>query len=141
MFARWPGRIKADTHSPALVSQVDFYASLGAIVGAKPAAGASPDSMDQSAALLGQDRKGRDWLVEHAGTLTLIEGNWKLIPPNKGEKIQVNTNTETGNDPESQLYDLSKDIGEKNNLAAQYPDRVKAMADRLAKIRSAEPRP
>jgi len=97
--------------------------------------------MDQSAALLGQDRKGRDWLVEHAGTLTLIEGNWKLIPPNKGEKIQVNTNTETGNDPESQLYDLSKDIGEKNNLAAQYPDRVKAMADRLAKIRSAEPRP
>jgi len=141
MFARWPGRIKADTHSPALVSQVDFYASLGAIVGAKPAAGASPDSMDQSAALLGQDRKGRDWLVEHAGTLTLIEGNWKLIPPNKGEKIQVNTNTETGNDPESQLYDLSNDIGEKNNLAAQYPDRVKAMADRLAKIRSAEPRP
>jgi len=55
MLARWPGRIKADTHSPALVSQVDFYASLGAIAGAKPAA--SPDSMEQSAALLGQDRK------------------------------------------------------------------------------------
>ena len=34
------------------------------------------------AALTGQDPKGRDWLVEHAGTLQLIEANWKLIPPN-----------------------------------------------------------
>src|SRR5215831_3346078 len=141
MLARWPGRIKADTHSPALVSQVDFYASLCAIAGAKPAAGASPDSMEQSAALIGQDRKGRDWLIEHAGTLTLIEGNWKLIPPNKGEKIQVNTNTETGNAPEPQLYDLSNDIGESNNLAAQHPDRVKAMMERVVKIRGVQPRP
>jgi arylsulfatase A-like enzyme len=141
MLARWPGRIKADTQSPALVSQVDFYASLGAIAGARPAAGAAPDSLEHSAALTGQDRKGREWLVEQAGTLTLIEGNWKLIPPNRGEKIQVNTNTETGNDPEPQLYDLSNDIGETNNLAAQYPDRVKAMMERLAKIRGAEPRP
>jgi hypothetical protein len=96
--------------------------------------------MDQSAALTGRDQKGREWLVAHAGTLTLLEGNWKLIPPNKGEKIQINTNTETGNAPEPQLYDLSNDIGEKNNLAAKYPDRVKAMTDRLAKIRGAEPR-
>jgi arylsulfatase A-like enzyme len=141
MFARWPGHIQPDTQSAALVSQVDFSASLGAIAGAKPAAGAMPDSMEQSAALLGRDRKGRDWLVEHAGTLTLIEGNWKLIPPNQGQKIQVNTNTETGNDPEAQLYDLSNDIGEKNNLAARYPERVQAMTDRLAKIRGGEKRP
>jgi arylsulfatase A-like enzyme len=141
MLARWPGRIRPDTQSPALISQVDFYASLGAIAGARPAAGAAPDSMEQSAALTGQDRKGREWLVEHARTLTLIEGDWKLIPPNKGEKIQVNTNTETGNDPQPQLYDLSNDIGERNNLASQYPDRVKTMMERLAKIRGAEPRP
>jgi arylsulfatase A-like enzyme len=141
MLARWPGRIRADTQSDALVSQVDFYASLGAIAGARPAVGAAPDSMEQSAALTGQDRTGREWLVEHAGTLTLIEDNWKLIPPNKGDKIQVNTNTETGNDPEPQLYDLSNDIGENNNLAAQYPDRVKAMMEHLAKVRGGEPRP
>lgn len=97
--------------------------------------------MDQSAALTGRDRKGREWLVEHAGTLTLIEDNWKLIPPNKGDKIQVNTKTETGNDPEPQLYDLSTDIGESDNVAAQYPDRVKAMMERIAKVRGAEPRP
>ena len=55
--------------------------------------------MDALPALTGQDPKGRDWLVEHAGTLQLIEGNWKLIPPSNGQKVQMNTNTETGNDP------------------------------------------
>jgi arylsulfatase A-like enzyme len=141
MLARWPGRIRVDTQSDALVSQVDFYASLGAIAGTKPVVGAAPDSMEQSAALTGQDRKGRKWLVEHAGTLTLIEDNWKLIPPNKGDKIQANTKIETGNDPEPQLYDLSNDIGERNNVAAQYPDRVKAMMEQLVAVRGAEPRP
>src|SRR4051812_4680708 len=46
MMARWPGRIKADTQSAALFSQVDLYASFGALTGGKPAAGAAPDSLD-----------------------------------------------------------------------------------------------
>lgn len=135
LIARWPGRIKSDTQSAALFSQVDLYASLGALTGAKPATGAAPDSLDHAATLTGQDQKGRDWLVEHAGTLGLIEGNWKLIPPNTGQRVQVNTNTETGNDPQPQLYDLTTDVGEKNNVAAQHPDRVKSMSERLATIR------
>jgi arylsulfatase A len=40
-----------------------------------------------------------------------------------------------GNDPAPQLYDLSKDIGETENLAEKYPDRVKAMAAQLARIK------
>jgi arylsulfatase A len=135
MIARWPGHIQPDSQTPALISQVDLYASFGAITGAKPAAGAAPDSMDMHAALLGQDKTGREWLVEHAGTLGIIEGNWKYIAPSQGQKVNPNTHTEMGNDPAPQLYDLSKDIGEKENLAAQYPDRVKAMAEKLAKIR------
>jgi arylsulfatase A len=47
------------------------------------------------------------------------------------------TNTETGNNAKPQLYDLSKDIGEKNNLADKYPAKVKAMAAELEKIREA----
>jgi len=134
MLARWPGHIQADAQSSALISQVDYFASFGAIAGQKPAPGAAPDSMDMHDAILGRDRKGREWLVEHAGALGLIEGDWKLILPSNGQKINRNTNTEMGNDPAPQLYDLSKDIGEKNNVAAEYPDRVKAMREKLAQI-------
>ena len=48
----------------------------------------------------------------------------------------VNTNTELANDPAPQLYDLETDLGETKNLAAAQPDRVKAMAARLATIRN-----
>jgi arylsulfatase A-like enzyme len=135
MMLRWPGHVKPDSVSPALVGHVDFFASLADLTGAKPAAGAAPDSMGMLPAMLGRDQKGRDWLVEHAGSLALIEGDWKLIAPGNGPKINRNTNTELGNDPKPQLYDLSKDIAEKNNLAAEYPDRVKAMMEHLQRIR------
>jgi hypothetical protein len=39
------------------------------------------------------------------------DGNWKLVLGPRG----------------SGLYDLSKDIGEATDLAAQHPDRAKAM--------------
>jgi arylsulfatase A-like enzyme len=116
MLARWPGRIKVDTHSPALVSQVDFYASLGTIAGAKPAAGAVPDSMEQSAALIGQDRKGRDWLVEHAGTLTLIEGNWKLIPPNKARRSRATRTPRRATTP-SRSSTISRTISARRTIS------------------------
>ena len=135
MIARWPGHVKPDSASGALISQVDLFASFATLTGQKPAAGAAPDSFDMLPALLGQDRKGRAWLVEHAGALALIEGNWKLIEPGKGAKLNRNTNTELGNDPAPQLYDLAKDPGEKDNVADANPDRVREMLERLAKLR------
>ncbi|MCJ7485550.1 MAG: arylsulfatase, partial [Candidatus Aminicenantes bacterium] len=95
-----------------------------------------PDSFDLSRALLGKDREGRDHLVEQAGALSLIEGDWKYIEPGDGPKISAYTAIELGFDPEPQLYDLAKDIGEKHNLAADHPDVVRSLAARLAKIRS-----
>jgi arylsulfatase A-like enzyme len=135
MMLRWPGHVKPDTVSPALVGHVDFFASLADLTGTKPTPGAAPDSMDMLPAILGRDTRGRDWLVEHAGSLGLIEGNWKLIAPGNGPKMNRNTNTEMGNDPQPQLYDLSEDIAEKNNVAGEYPDRVKSMLEHLQQIR------
>ncbi len=45
------------------------------------------------------------------------------------------TNTETGADPEAQLFDLAKDPGEKTNVAASHPEVVtemKALLDKVA---------
>ena len=133
-IVRWPGRVKPGT-SEALLCQIDLSASMAALTDQTLAHEDGPDSFDVSAALLGQTQTGRDHLVEHAGVLSLIQGDWKYIEPGKGPKINRNTNTELGRDSQPQLYNLKGDLGEKHNLAAEHPDRVKAMADLLRKIR------
>ena len=133
-IVRWPGRVKPGT-SEALLCQIDLSASMAALADQTLAHEDGPDSFDVSAALLGQTQTGRDHLVEHAGVLSLIQGDWKYIEPGKGPKINRNTNIELGRDSQPQLYNLKGDLGEKHNLAAEHPDRVKAMADLLRKIR------
>jgi arylsulfatase A-like enzyme len=137
MMVRWPGHVKADSQSPALISQVDLYSSLATLTGQTLEPEAAPDSFDMLPAVLGESKNGREWLIEHAGTLALVEGNWKLIAPSNGARVNANTNTEMGNDPEPQLYDTSQDPGEKNNLAAQNADRVQRMTAALEKFRAA----
>jgi arylsulfatase A-like enzyme len=136
-IVRWPARVKPGV-SHALVSQVDFLASFAALVAGATDASAR-DSENVLPALLGQSATGRAALVEQSGArLALREGAWKLIPPSQGPRIQANTNTELGNDPEAQLYDLANDPGERKNLAVAQPDRVRLMTAALDKIRHAE---
>jgi arylsulfatase A-like enzyme len=135
-LVRWPGHVKPGT-SEALICQIDLLSSMAALTGQKLAPEAGPDSFDLSQALLAKTQTGRDHLVEHAGTLSLIRGDWKYIEPNKGPRMNANTNTELGNDPQPQLYDLKNDLGEKQNVAAQHPEIVKEMSTLLARLRTA----
>ena len=134
---RWPGQVKADSTSAAMISQVDLLGSLAAITGRKLNAGDAPDSQDQSGALPGITKTGRKWVIEHAGSLALIEDDWKYIEPNNGPKLNVNTGTDLGNDAVPQLYNLHMDPGEMNNLAGAEGDRLAGMKGRLEKIRAA----
>ncbi len=135
MIARWPGHIKRDSRSNALISQVDLLATFGSLTGHKPAAGEAPDSVNVLPALLGQTRMARESLVEHADSLSLIEGDWKLIAPSAGRKMNSFTNTELGNDKSAQLYNLAVDPGEKNDVAAANSQRVRNMTVKLNRIR------
>lgn len=131
---RWTGKIKPGI-SESLFSQIDLMASFAALTGQSLSEDEGPDSFNYLNTLLGISKTGREWLVEHSGRLTILKGNWKYIEPGPGVKLQRNTSTETGNDPLPQLYDLSNDIGEKNNVAISNPGIVKELADLLAKIK------
>jgi arylsulfatase A-like enzyme len=134
-IVRWTGKIKPGVTN-TLFSQIDFLSSFAALTGQKLSDEAGPDSFNYIDVLLGKSKKGREWLVEHAGRLTIIKGDWKFIEPGAGTKLQVETNTETGNDPLPQLYNLKNDLGEKNNLATQNPVIVKELTELLQKIRN-----
>jgi arylsulfatase A-like enzyme len=132
-IVRWPGRVKPRT-SDALVSQVDFLASFASLVDQPLSDAERGDSENLLPALLGESTRGREVLVEQAGVLSLRQGTWKYIAPGKGRRVNENTNIELGNDPEPQLYDLSTDLGERTNLAASRPEKLRELADLLEKI-------
>jgi arylsulfatase A-like enzyme len=133
-IVRWPGRAKQGV-SAALIDQVDLLSSLADLAGQQVPPDAAPDSFNVLPALLGQSKQARDHLVEHASALSLMVGEWKVIEPKRGAARTAGN--ETGNLLQPQLYNLAQDPGEKNNLASQYPERVKAMLARLEQLRKA----
>jgi len=118
-----PGVQKGKT-SDALIGQMDLMASFASMLNQKLPDGEARDSKDVWSALTGKSPVGREYLVEHAGTLAILKDNWKYIEPNKGAAYNKLTDTELGNSSVPQLYDLSKDMGERNNLAEKESDKV-----------------
>ncbi|MCD6049490.1 MAG: atsA 3 [Verrucomicrobia bacterium] len=135
-LVRWTGKIKPGV-SDAMISQVDLLASFAALTGQTLAEADAPDSLNMLPALLGESKQGRDYVLEHANAVALRQGNWKFIEPSKGPKVNKNTNAETGNDEVPQLYDLSKDVGERKNVAAENPEKVQEMQAALNKFKQA----
>ena len=134
-IVRWPGVIKPNTVSNALIGQNDFLASMADLLHEKIPTDAAPDSKDLLNVLLGKSQVGRSSLVEQGMTgLAIIQGNWKYIPPYNWAAIFKEKNMEMANAPYPQLYHISVDPYEKNNLASKYPDKVKALADLLNTI-------
>lgn len=131
----WPGKIKPGT-SAALISHIDLIRSFAHLLKQPVPAGEAPDSENQWAALSGQSQTGRTALVEHGRVLAIVQNNWKYIEPGRGPKLVQEVNIETGVDEQPQLYDLQKDPGEKNNVAATHPEKVKELAALLEEIRN-----
>jgi arylsulfatase A-like enzyme len=123
---RYPQKVEPGV-SNALISQVDFMASFAAMLGQKIDPIQAPDSQNQWPALTGKDKKGRSHLIIHTqvGNMKAItDGTWKYIAPSDAKPFIKDTKTETGANPQAQLYHLQKDPGERNNLAAQNPKKV-----------------
>ena len=137
-LVHWPERVKQGT-SDAMISQVDLMATLASIADVEAPSGAlSLDSIDLSAALLGDSSAGREYIVEHSGLtakLAIRRANWKYIEPSPGAKIFGNTNTESANSMRHQLYDLASDPGEQKNLAVKHPEIVEELKTLLDSVR------
>lgn len=130
----WPGQIKAQV-SPALVSQMDLIASFSDLIGMPVPKGDAPDSENLIQALLGKSIKGRTSFVEQGGPLSVIKEGWKYISPSGGAPFMKDVGIESGNLPSPQLYHLTEDLGEKNNLAEKHPEKVKELSDLLEQIK------
>jgi arylsulfatase A-like enzyme len=136
----WPGTIKPGT-SDALFSQIDLLASLTNLSEKNESPEIHKDSHNHVALLLGKSKTNRPFVVEQSvnSTLSLIVNQWKYIEPSKGPEINRGTQTELGNRPYPQLYDVVSDIGEKTNLAEKFPEKLLEMQEMLLKVRENKP--
>lgn len=120
----WKGKIQPQV-SDALVCQVDFLASLAALTGSSDSA---QDSQNLLPAFMGEEKIGRsELMLEATGRTALRKGEWIMIPPYKGAAKIATVNIEIGNDPNYQLYNLTNDIGQVNNVADSNPEKLEEM--------------
>lgn len=125
-IVHWPAVVKPGI-SDALFSHIDMFGSMEKLTGQDMGEAAGMDSQNYLATLTGEDKMGRDYVIEASGSLSISDGEWKYITPNKGPAYNKLTNTELGNSEDEQLYNLHEDVGEKQNVAKKYPDKVKEM--------------
>ncbi|MFC1718200.1 sulfatase-like hydrolase/transferase [Candidatus Poribacteria bacterium] len=125
MIVRWPNRTPVDAVSDGAWYFADFLPTVAELVGAK-----SPSNIDGISVmpmLLGkeQDQGDRFLYWEHFGggfQQAVRWGNWKAV--------------KAGLDRPLELYDLTTDLGEENNVADQNPDVVRSIEDYLTTART-----
>ncbi len=128
-IARWPGRVAAGSTTDQLVCLNDFMATCGDILGATFPSNAAEDSVSLKPVLLGQAKVPiREALVHHSinGSFAIRQGNWKLgLCSSSGGWSAPRPGTPAAKKlPATQLYDLSRDIAETNNVASAHPEIV-----------------
>ncbi len=135
----WPAQVTPGKTS-ALVNHSDLYASFASMVGQPLAPEAAPDSLDMLPALLGKRATGRvEQVTEGVQAKTVLrQQEWVYIPPHPGPAVNEHTRIELGNSKEPQLFDLSEDIGQIKNLAAEQEEKVTQMSRRLDEILAGE---
>ena len=138
-FARWPGKIIPGSESDEIICHTDLLATCAAILNKSLPDNAGEDSYNILPALLGEhyDKPIREATVHHSidGSFAIRQGKWKLeLCGGSGGWSQPGNNLakEIGL-PEIQLYDLSTDPKEENNLQEQYPGVVEDLSSLLQK--------
>ena len=113
--AWWPGTIPAGAESDEIAATVDILPSLARLVGADVPSDRRIDGKDALDVLLGKPGATSPHDVLYYEIDGVRRGKWKLVRLRKGKNIK------------DELYDLDADIGERNDLAAQYPDIAKEL--------------
>ncbi len=126
MIIKWPGVGKSGSTCDVPVISTDFYPTILQMAGLKARPDQHVDGVNIAGLVQGTtkpDRKAIYWHYPHYGNQggspggAIRLGDWKLIEFYEDNRVE--------------LYNLKKDIGEKNDLAAKMPQKAKQLRDML----------
>jgi arylsulfatase A-like enzyme len=128
--------------SEALISQVDLMATLAAAAGAEVPAGAAHDSYDLLPVWTSNAASPRRTIVHNTfqDAYAIRHEHWVLIARPTGAHTRVpewvaQARGYSKNQYAGELFDLSRDLGQKNNLYGAEPGRVAELSRLLAEVR------
>ena len=116
-LAWWPGTIPAGSISKEIGVTTDLLPSLAKLTGSKVPDDRIIDGKDISDVLLGKKDAQSPHQLHYYENEGIRRGDWKLVK--KGSR--------------SELYDLSKDPGERKDLSRSHPELVKELNRALHK--------
>jgi len=128
---RWPGKIAPGSVCDEPINSVDLYPTLLEIAGAKPDPGYVLDGTSYLNLLTGGTKAERKPLFWHfPGYLGASANTWRTTPVGtiRAGDWKLLEFFETG---KRELYNLKDDIGEKNDLAAAQPEKVKELHEKM----------
>lgn len=128
-LVRWPATVRAGTRCDQILCLTDAMATFAEILGVPLPADAGEDSVSFLPALRGEAKRPlREAVVHHSinGSFAIRHGKWKLAlcPGSGGWSAPRPGQDDTTHLPLVQLYDLSADIGETQNVQDRHPDAV-----------------
>jgi arylsulfatase A-like enzyme len=116
-IAWWPGHLPAGKVTDDFLTALEILPTLLAVSGAKAPEGVKFDGFDMLPVLRGEKKSPREAMFwQRRSDKAARVGNWKWLESEKGQG----------------LYDLSADLGEKQDLSAEKPEMLKMMQDRFA---------
>ncbi len=146
LLVRWPGVVKPNTTSGALVCLTDWLATFAAITHQPLPNTAGEDSFNLLPLLQGQPPKApaRSSILHHTHTrkFAIRDTQWLYIDNKTGqcsrepEWFRKHRNVKAHKFP-GELFDLKADPQQTINLYAKHPEIVKAMAAKLKAQRKA----
>lgn len=128
-IVKWPGHIKKGSVNDALLSSLEIFPSVMAAANTPLPDSIIYDGFNMWPTLRGQENAGRTEIYwEFRGDYAARIDQWKWVASKKGRG----------------LFDLSKDVSEKSDVTAQYPEIAARMESAFRKwqrdMANAEPR-
>jgi len=140
-LACWKGKIKPGSIVEDLATMMDWFPTFTTLSGGELPAGVQIDGKDISQVLAGTGKRaGQDLVYYHFGKIEAYRsGDWKLKLPFNGYGHGyllplrfIHPGITAPHD--TLLFNLKEDPSEKNNLAAQYPEKVGELKAKIEKF-------
>lgn len=131
-IAWWPGKINPSSTCNAMASILDFYPTFAALANLQLNDNIKRDGIDITDYFFNpmEKRENRPYFYWHVGYLQGVRyGDWKInllgqFSKDERQNIRNSTYNSTQFLDHLELYNLRNDPGEKNDVAAKYPEIV-----------------